>query len=340
MEQTRELTPVGYHDSRALAISALYQSSTGDKMGSLITASRSQRTLDDYSSDWRIFREWSIEQGLEVPAVTDYQVPLQGSPVEPELVGLYVAELWGSLAPSTVRRRLSAIKYFHGRAGEASPTDHPGVRQVLDGYSREFAREPDRAAPLYLSELRAGLPVGDKLKAVRDRALLLVGFWGAFRRSELVAIEVGHVTDHPEGVVIKLPRSKTDQTGKGQRVALHYRDDEAICPVKALRAWLSASQIRTGPIFRGLNGPLADSGLSGRTVATVTKQAAKRAGLEPSGYSAHSLRSGFVSECSRRHVPTGAVRAVTRHQSEAMLSVYDRPGELFAGSAGAYFEGV
>ena len=127
----------------------------------------------------------------------------------------------------------------------------------------------------------------------------------------------------------------------GQRVALHYREDSVVDPVKALRAWLNAAAISSGPVFRLARGvTVGADGLNSAAVSRVTKEAAERAGLNASGYSAHSLRAGFVSECDRRHIPNGAVRAVTRHASDAMLAVYDRPGELFSGSAGAYFEGV
>ncbi len=171
--------------------------------------------------------------------------------------------------------------------------------------------------------------------------MLLNGWWGAFRRSELVAIQVGDLSKHDQGIIVRIPKSKTDQTGAGQRVALHYRADFTVDPVKALRAWLKAAAISSGPVFRLARGSTVGAdGLNSAAVSRVTKEAAERAGLNPSGYSAHSLRAGFVSECDRRHIPNGAVRAVTRHTSDAMLAVYDRPGELFSGSAGAYFEGV
>ena len=148
----------------------------------------------------------------------------------------------------------------------------------------------------------------------------------------------------PEGEKVPLPFGGLDHqlgTLPGQRVALHYRADFTVDPVKALRAWLKAAAISAGPVFRMARGvTVGTDGLNSAAVSRVTKEAAERAGLNPAGYSAHSLRAGFVSECDRRHIPNGAVRAVTRHTSDAMLAVYDRPGELFSGSAGAYFEGV
>ena len=253
---------------------------------------------------------------------------------------LYLADVQGELKPSTVNHHLAAIRHYHHIADLVSPTDHPKVRETLAGFTRKHAVEPHRAEPLFLADLKAGLPPGGDLRAIRDRALLLTGWWAALRRSEIVAIETFNLTDHPEGVIIKLPRSKTDQEGKGQRVALHYRADLTIDPVKALRAWLKASGV-SGAVFRAVRGQTVNgAALADKAVSRITKAAAERAGLDPAGYSAHSLRAGFVSECDRRHIPSGAVRAVTRHTSDAMLAVYDRPGELFSGSAGAYFEGV
>jgi len=324
----------------SVATFELFQSST-DALDDLAAHAKSENTVSVYRSDWRRFSTWAGSKGIDVPTVTTDGVELDGEPIPPALVMLYLADVQDELKPATVTHHLAAIRHFHHQDGLISPTDDPRVRRVLAGYTRKHAAEPHRAEPLFLADLRAGLPVGDELRALRDRALLLVGWWGAFRRSELVAVDMANLSDHPEGVIVKIPKSKTDQAAAGQKVALHYRDDSAVDPVKALRAWLKAADISSGPVFRMARGTtVGTKALEGAAVSRVTKAAVERAGLNPSGYSAHSLRSGFVSECDRRHIPNGAVRAVTRHTSDAMLAVYDRPGELFSGSAGAYFEGV
>lgn len=146
--------------------------------------------------------------------------------------------------------------------------------------------------------------------------------------------------DHPEGLLVELTHSKTDQAGAGRTVPIHYRTDVTLCPVRAVRAWTVAAGIVDGFLFRRVDrwGNVAETPISGETVATVVKECAERIGFNPADYSAHSLRAGFVSECDRRGIPTGAVRAVTGHKSEAMLSVYSRPAKTFADSAGAYFD--
>ena len=179
--------------------------------------------------------------------------------------------------------------------------------------------------------------MSDDPKAIRDRALLTVGWWGAFRRSELVGITDADIADDPRGIVVNLPRSKTDQEGKGRLVPLHYHDGPT-GPVVALRQWTKLVD-GGGPVFRQLDrwgnigGPIA-----GSTVARVVKEYAERIGLDPDGYSGHSLRAGFITECDNRGIGTSAVRLVTGHQSDAMLSVYTRPRSLFESSAGAFFD--
>jgi integrase len=332
-------TPADAPGRYAAATFDLYQSST-EALDDLASHAKSARTLQGYRSDWRGFRTWAGTKGIAVPGVADDHVDLGTEPIPPALVMLYLADIQGDLKPATVTHHLAAIRHFHHQAELTSPTDHPKVRETLAGFTRKHAVEPHRAEPLFLAELKAGLPAGDDLRAVRDRALLLVGWWGAFRRSELVAISTADLSKHDQGMIVKIPKSKTDQAGAGQKVALHYRDDLAIDPVKALRAWLKASSVK-GPVFRSVRGvSVGSEALNDRAVSRLTKATAERAGLDPSGYSAHSLRAGFVSECDRRGIHSGAVRAVTRHTSDAMLAVYDRPGELFSGSAGAYFEGV
>jgi integrase len=287
----------------------------------LLAKAKAPATLKGYASDWRQFAQWAQHQGLKVPE------PFDGVPIPSEVVALYIGGSAGIRKPATVTRHLAAIRFWHHKAGLASPTDHPGVREMLEGFAREYGSEPDRAAPLFLEELRAGLPPGDSPRAIRDRAILLVGFWSALRRSELVALTLDDIQAHPEGMVLTLRKSKTDQTSKGRKVAVHYREDSEICPVRSIREHL-AQLVEPESVF-----PISD-----RTVARIVKRCAARAGLDPAGYSAHSLRAGFVSECDRRRVPTSAVRAVTGHSSDSMLSVYSRPGDLFDGSAGAWFD--
>ena len=277
-------TPVADPGNRyAAATFDLFQAST-DALDDLASHAKSERTTQGYRSDWRQFRTWAGTKGITVPGVADDPVELDGEAIPPALVMLYLADIQGELKPATVTHHLAAIRHFHHQAELTSPTDHPKVRETLAGFTRKHAAEPHRAEPLFLADLRAGLPVGDELRALRDRALQLVGWWGAFRRSELVAITTAHLSDHPEGVIVKILKSKTDQTGTGQKVALHYRDDSVVDPVKALRAWLKATDIKSGPIFRMARGTTVGAkALEGAAVSRVTKEVVERAGLNPWG---------------------------------------------------------
>jgi len=306
-----------------------------DRTAELLEASKAPNTWIGYRSDWRGFASWSTSQGYPLPV--DPETLDTATPHE--IVHAYLLVRSPQVAPTTLARQLSAIKFWHHLAGLASPTDHPTVGQVMTGIVREANRQKRQAAPLYLSEIAAGLPVGADPKQIRDRAMLLVGWWGALRRSELVGINRQHLEDHPDGIIITLPRSKTDQTGQGRQIPLHYRNDK-LCPVRALRAWLEL--VDGEPVFVrvGKWGDIRHHTRTGaRTVTGIVKDAADRCGLDADRYTAHSLRAGFVSECDRRRIPTAAVRAVTGHTSEQMLSSYARPGQLFDHSAGAYFNG-
>ena len=234
------------------------------------------------------------------------------------------------------QERLTAVRWWHHQAGLVSPTDHPILADTIAGIRRTEGTATRRAAPVYLDDLAAMCQtMSDDPKGIRDRALMCVGWWGAFRRSELVAIDTADITDDPKGIVVTLPRSKTDQEGKGRLVPLHYHDGPT-GPVVTLRQW--SKLVDDGPVFRQLDrwgnigGPI-----TGRTVARVVKEYAEAVGLDPAAYSGHSLRAGFVSECDRRGITSSAVRLVTGHQSDAMLSVYTRPRSLFESSAGAFF---
>jgi len=304
-------------------------------------ASKAPRTLESYTSDWRGFHQWVGETVPEVPIPADpehltAEVPLW-------LVVAYITDRAGNgLAPSSVARHLSAIRYWHHQARLPSPTDHPDIAETLAGIKRSSVHDTRQVRPLYLEDVAAAVEtLGDDPKAVRDRAVLLVGWWGAFRRSELVALDRGDIEEHPEGMLLTIRRSKTDQEGKGRQIPLHYHAN-GTDPVRALRGWLELFDGDVGPVFRRVDrwGNVRPERLHHSAVAVIVKDAARRIGIDPGTVSGHSLRAGFVSECDRRRIPSGAVRQVTGHQSDAMLSIYSRPGDLFDSSAGAYFDNM
>ncbi len=172
--------------------------------------------------------------------------------------------------------------------------------------------------------------MGDSLRDVRDRALLLVGFAGAFRRSELSDVSFTDLEWVPGGIAIVLRRSKTDQERRGRRVGIG-RGQGAMCPVAALDAWLAAARIAEGPLFRAVSrhGQVSERRLSPEAVALVVKARVATAGLDPGRYSGHSLRAGLVTSAARDGVPTWRIREQTGHRSEAMLQRYIRDADMF-----------
>jgi len=175
------------------------------------------------------------------------------------------------------------------------------------------------------------------LIGVRDRALLLVGFAGAFRRSELVSLDVADVAFGADGLIVQLRRSKTDQEGEGRKVGLPFGSNPLTCPVRAVRAWLDVAVIVRGPIFRPVDrhGNVAGTQLTDQSVALVVKRCAKAAGLDPRRYAGHSLRSGLATAAAMADVSERAIMAQTGHKSLPMVRRYIRDGSLFRRNAAA-----
>lgn len=287
-------------------------------------ANRSTATHRAYASDWAHFEAWTARHGLD------------SLPAAPETVALYVSDLAATLRPSTINRRLCAISVYHQRAGLESPSSAAGVREVMKGIRRSLKTAQHEAAPAVIGEIRrmvAHLP--HDVGGTRDRALLLVGFAGAMRRSELVALDVADLEERDEGVVALLRTSKTDQEGQGRRVAIPFGRDPETCPVTALRAWLSAGSITEGSVFRAVDrhGRVGTGRLSDRAVALVVKRAAERAGLDPARYSGHSLRAGFATTAAANGASERAIAAQTGHRSMEVLRRYVRHGSVFTDNA-------
>jgi len=326
-------------NSRSALARAVYQGSTGE-LADLDSYAKSVNTLTGYASDWEQVRLWASQRGLaDLPPVVDGRVELT-EPMLPGEVKLYIADRQADLKSITVARHLTSLKHWHYENGLPSPTDHPEVKKTLAGMKRKYAYRPDRATPLYLEEV-AQIVAGfdDSPKGVRDRGILLLGFWTACRRSELVALTPDDLTDDPQGLVVHVARSKVDQTGAGRDIAVWYTNDPKLCAVRAVRAWVDLVD-RPGPVFRHVDrwGNVGSKVLSGQAVSLTVKAGVQSIGLDPDDYSAHSLRAGFVSWHDRVGTPSAAIRAVTGHQSEAMMDSYSRPADLFAHSAGAYVD--
>jgi integrase len=290
-------------------------------------ASRASSTRRAYDSNWRSFSEWCRARGLtDLPATADS-------------VALYIAGLAPTKSVATIARHLAAIRAAHIDADEATPHNSM-LRDVWSGIRRTHGRAPRRVRALVTADLRkviAKLPATPS--GVRDKAMLLIGFAGALRRSELVALELGEYAAIrcsfvAGGLQISIGRSKTDQDGEGQTVAIP-RGRTKLCPVTALRAWLDLSGILDGPIFRGVDrhGRVACTGLSDRAYADIVKRAVTRAGFDPLQFSGHSTRAGLVTQAAADNVGLDVIMRQTRHTKTDTVMRYIRDADMFRNNA-------
>ncbi len=293
---------------------------------------RAANTRRAYRADLADFAGWCERAGRSA------------LPATPATLSAYLTYLAGHGAKvPTMSRRLSSIAYAHRFAGQANPVDSPRVHAVWEGIRRERAQPVDQAPalmPPVLWDVLAALP--NDLSGVRDRALLLVGFVGAFRRSELAGLERPHVAPHPRGLVITIPHSKTDPYGKGQLVVLPHSSRPERCPVASLHAWLEAAGLGREldeheesddalpvfvfrPVHRN-GATVAKRGMSEAAINNAVQRACARALGPATGaiYSAHSLRAGFATYASQRGASDRAIAHQTRHRSLASLDQYIR----------------
>jgi site-specific recombinase XerD len=257
-------------------------------------------------------------------------------PAAPETVAAYLAAHAGTSKASTLGRRVAAIRYAHKLGGLETPTDAEGVKATMRGIRRTFGGARNKKAPAVAAKMRSMVAVAPEgLAGLRDRALLLVGFAGAFRRSELVALDVADIDENETGLLVTLRRGKTDQEAIGRTIAIPRGD--VACPVKALRAWLEAAAIDAGPIFRPIDkaGTVRASRLTCRSVANFVKAYAARAGFDASTYSGHSLRSGFLTSAAAKGASIFKMMDQSGHKSVDTLRGYVRDAELFKDHAGA-----
>ncbi len=257
----------------------------------------------------------------------------------PQTIALYLTDLSKTHRVSTLYRRLSGISQAHQAAGQTSPTRDPQVRLVFQGIRRTLGSAPDQKQPAITAEVRAMIETLDlsTLSGVRDRALLLVGFAGAFRRSELVSLDVGDVSFAADGLVVQLRRSKTDQEAIGRKVGVPFGSNPLTCPVRALREWLERGAIVRRPIFRPIDrhGNVKPQRLTDQSVALIVKRCAKDAELDPEKYAGHSLRSGLATAAAMADVSERSIMAQTGHKSLPVVRRYIRDGSLFRRNAAA-----
>jgi len=296
-----------------------------------LSQSQAQNTRQAYLSDLEQFEAW----GGTIPASS-------------EQVASYLAENAAALAVSTLKRRVAALAWAHKDQGQVDPTKSVLVRQVLKGIERHHGLRQRQAVPLLLEHLEQIVEgLGPSWKDARDKALLLVGFYGAFRGSELLNLRVEDCAFDEEGALLHLVKSKTDQKARGRWVAIPRLSDAA-CPTGALEDWLNKCGYAGGAIFRPLNGASTDTSvpLSVRSLSRMIQQRVGHIGLNPKGFSSHSLRAGFVTSQMNLGTDANAIARQTGHRSLDILKRYDRPltarlsttperlGELLSGSRG------
>jgi len=315
----------GRDDADQRALARLDQ--VADQARDYAAHAKAPNTLKAYRADWADFSEWCAlhRQGF--------------LPATPQTVALYLTDLARTHKVSTLYRRLSGISQAHQAAGFPTPTGAAQVRLVFQGIRRTLGSASSQKNPAITAEVRAMVETLqlDTLSGVRDRALLLVGFAGAFRRSELVSLDVADVTFNADGLVAQLRRSKTDQEGQGRKVGLPFGSNPLTCPVRALRAWFSQGVIASGPIFRPIDrhGNLQRVRLTDQSVALIVKRCARAAGLDWERYAGHSLRAGLATAAAMADVSERSIMAQTGHKSLPVARRYIRDGSLFRRNAAA-----
>jgi site-specific recombinase XerD len=295
------------------------------RAGDMARAGQASATRRAYRSDFALFAAWCARHGaVALPAL-------------PEIVAAFLTDEAGrGIKASTIGRRAAAICHAHRMAGHAPPTADDRVKLTMAGIRRSIGTAPNKKAAATADKLFAmTAQAGQTLAAVRDRAVLLLGFAMAARRSELVALDLADIEEVAEGLRVTIRGSKTDQDREGAVVAIPR--GVIACPVAALKAWLAVAGITEGPLFRPINksGKVGTARLTAQSVALIVKAGARRAGLDPRQFSAHSLRAGWITSAAKRRASIPKMMDVSRHKSIDTLLGYVRDAELFHDHAGA-----
>ena len=291
-------------------------------------AATSENTRRAYKAAWADFVSWCAT------------VHLDALPASAETVGLFLADRAATMKMASLQMRLVAISTAHKAKGFRLDTKAPQIRRVLQGIARTHGTAVVKKEAATLEVVRdavRALSKDDSLRALRDRTVLLLGFAAALRRSELSAIDCSHLRFTPEGLILTLPRRKTDQEGEGTEIGVPSGQDARYCPVRTLKAWIERAGLEGGPLFRSISR--ADrakaSRLCDRDVARVIQGAVALAGYEASTFGGHSLRAGFATTAGRAGIPERIIMLQTGHKSLPVLRGYIRRGSLFTENAAA-----
>lgn len=308
-----------------------------------VAAARAPNTRRGYASDWREFTTWCARNG---------HAPL---PAAPGALSGYITELAETGAKvGTISRRLSSIRFIHLMRDLPDPTDARRVATVWEGIRRTHGAPPVQAKPLMPPDLDDVLeacpttrtfktrPAEPDLAGLRDRAMLLVGFFSALRRSELAALTVQDISEHPRGRVLSIPRSKTNPYGtEPELVVLPYAQRRTRCPVTALTTWLDTARISEGPVLRKISrgNRVLTQALHPESINTIVQRAVARAELGDGPWSAHSLRAGHVTYAHQRGASDRAIAHQTRHRSLATVGTYIRIDNAWEDNSAALLAG-
>ncbi|MDC0944153.1 site-specific integrase [Candidatus Pelagibacter sp.] len=278
--------------------------------------SKSENTLRAYQSDYNDFSLFCSKNGF------------QAMPTQPKILALYITHLSSYSKYSTLKRRLASISILHKTKGHYIDTKHPIIMENLMGIKRTNGSNQKGKKPLLINDLKILINAIDQSnekdkRKIRDKALILIGFSGGFRRSELVDIEYGDLEFVSEGVKIFVKRSKTDQSGEGMTKAIPYFDNQNFCPVIALKNWIKIFDLKKSRIFN----------ISDKSVALIIKKYANYAGLESHRYAGHSLRSGFATSTAESGAEERNIMAMTGHKSTEMVRRYIKEANLFKNNA-------
>jgi site-specific recombinase XerD len=259
-------------------------------------------------------------------------------PTSPDVIVRYLQDFAPQLNPRTLVRRLTAIKHWHTYQNFSDPTSYPLVRKTLTGIMHVHGKPKEKATALtveHLTQMVHFMQQKDTLIMWRNNAILQVGFFGAFRVSELISMHVDHITFVPEGMEILIPRSKTDPDGEGQYCAVPY-GNELLCPVLALKTWIEKASIHQGVIFREVDRHqnIGIQSLTSKAISMMIKTIATHCRLpDPDQYSSHSLRRGFATAASRQGAPFVSIMRHGRWRHEGTVLGYIEEGQRFEANA-------
>ena len=278
--------------------------------------SKAANTLRAYQADFKDFSVFCIKNGLS------------SMPTDPKILSLYLTHLSANSKFSTLKRRIASISVIHKMKGHYLDTKHPLIMENLHGIKRIKGSNQKAKKPLLINDLKLIINVIDQInqteiKKIRDKALILIGFSGGFRRSELVNIEYEDLEFVNEGVKIFIKRSKTDKSGEGMTKAIPYFDNKLYCPVTNLKNWINNTKILSGKVFD----------ISDKSVALIIKKYTSLCGLDSNRYSGHSLRSGFATATAESGAEERNIMAMTGHKTTQMVRRYIHEANLFKNNA-------